>query len=826
MSKLVTKGSLKAFRKQTDEKYVIEGEYSPSTGVGEADRLTPYGPNSGVRDNTPFLFQTSGGGSDIGSLAYFNELRGNTIKYNQKAPVFSTETKNGITATASNNGRKLTFSSSQQDSNITNFYYTLSREICSGHKFILLIDKCDVNTTDSNDPLFYFGFTTSYGGYSATTLVDPFTGILTASGDYHDFCIRIESNGNTISGSIEDVRIYDLTDMFGAGNEPADYQEFVKKSGIVSWDEPNPGELKSAKPSAYKIVGYNACDGVFKKGYWISKASGEEEYDGDTNAAIAANFIKIVPGHDYTVEVEFDDDNYLDDDYSIYVWMYDSNKHFIGTKYLSNAKPSNFGENTHYIKIGVYCGMEIDLDKTHVCCHLTWDESKTGYEEHYHETYPLPNIPLRKVGNVYDTLTHEGKLTRRVGVTNFHDLPWEHVDTADGNYRFVASVANIKAVESDDDEGNVLTELDFKTMSVDQIFDHAAMMDSQNLIGVDTNGYIHIYLGREQINSTADLTVYIETVPSTLYVYYELDEPVETTDEEYAFTYKTIIDDFGTQEFIGSDIPVGNDFFYVSDYKAFIDSVYNKMKGNAENVPTKSDAKKPKNLNNVNHNNKFKNFVTLTNGQIYSKFNINYLFNTGKHTHFHNDSWAPASECWGKPFGNTEASFTLFENGMYVPQYGMPDSVEVAETEMQSITYYDFLVEYIFPNLDTLEALQDNYKNEMPAGTKFLRPVEKAFKGTFTYDDTDRGELENNSITNPFKDYFIKDGAVHITFGSDTFRVAGRKMIKFCANELMPLCRIIASEWLDLQIIIIGDSSDDVDNTATIYIGLSKKTFR
>ena len=82
MSKIVNRENLKAFRQKLDDKYVIEGEYSPETKVGYADEsgaLTPYGENSGANDTTPFVFQSTGGSSDVGSKAYLRALRGNRM---------------------------------------------------------------------------------------------------------------------------------------------------------------------------------------------------------------------------------------------------------------------------------------------------------------------------------------------------------------------------------------------------------------------------------------------------------------------------------------------------------------------------------------------------------------------------------------------------------------------------------------------------------------------------------------------------------------------------------------------------------------------------
>lgn len=84
--KIVDKEALKAFRQKLDDKYVIEGEYSPETSVGEADaanNLTPYSDNSGAEGHNPFVFQSAGNGSDVGSLAQLRALRGNTVAFNQ-----------------------------------------------------------------------------------------------------------------------------------------------------------------------------------------------------------------------------------------------------------------------------------------------------------------------------------------------------------------------------------------------------------------------------------------------------------------------------------------------------------------------------------------------------------------------------------------------------------------------------------------------------------------------------------------------------------------------------------------------------------------------
>ena len=63
--------------------YAKQNGYYEQLTSGQADNLTPYGENSGANDTTPFVFQTSGGSSDVGVKAYLRELRGNSVAFNQ-----------------------------------------------------------------------------------------------------------------------------------------------------------------------------------------------------------------------------------------------------------------------------------------------------------------------------------------------------------------------------------------------------------------------------------------------------------------------------------------------------------------------------------------------------------------------------------------------------------------------------------------------------------------------------------------------------------------------------------------------------------------------
>lgn len=559
--KVVDREALKEFRKKTDQRYVLEGEYSPNTKVGESDvakNLTPYSEQSGATDTTPFVFQSTAGGSDVGDLCQLKSLRGQSYvlnQYSKNDKATFTPAGSGVTVTNNGDGTYSVSGTCLSDVNIP-----LSSEsilVKEGHKY-LLKNIYEYDGGVNND--FYLQISPN-----ATLNLRTYDGlgnIVDASSDGTVSTYLQVKQGAVLDNLKIAPQLIDLTLMFGAGKEPTTVEEFNRLFPL-SYYAYNAGELVSCQANKLITVGYNQFNGNWVIGGWNS--------DGTDNSNVTnckSGFIKVIPGQEYSFESGTLTSNANN---GRYVAEYDENKNFIKGNYsLGNlsqvVRTITLTKNTHYVKIRYYIeGYDFtDNFPADTSFHLTWDGSKTGYEPYSKHEYGLPNEVLRSVGSVYDELKPDGTLVRRIGVVDLGTLNgWSNYGTGLNTERITTSALSslIKSTQATV-IGNLLSKFEaIKYNDLYGSYKNGIALDGTNLfikdpsiLGLTTN---------EQIKAAL----------SGVYLFYELAEP--TTEEVAPFVENITIDDWGTMEF-DSTYPQGNDFFYYVDYKAFIDSLGNR----------------------------------------------------------------------------------------------------------------------------------------------------------------------------------------------------------------------------------------------------------
>lgn len=531
--KTISLTNLARYKEDSDNLYAKQNGSYENMSVGNADNLTPYGDNSGVNDTTPFVFQSSGGGSDIGSLAQLKELRGNTIKWNQLLDSFVAGTYYSIVV--SHSGEDITLQGTL-DNGGNYGDITLKRSsttyAINGHKYLYKVN----GTIPEGCTLLH-----NFGTWKTSTNTND---IVTANQDA-DVAIAIRlrvPDGTVLDSTFSNIQIFDLTEMFGAGNEPTSVLEFNRlfPKPYYAYDT---GSLLSCKSSGYKVVGYNQFDEANAVlGQSVSTLTGTTYANAN---AIRCSFTKVIAGQDYTIEV-------FGTHSSIYYCEYDENQTFISGSGATSGTSITLSNNTHYIRFSVQgYGTTYNND---ISFHLTWDESKTGYEEYKSQTYQLPNVELRSIGSIYDSITPNGTLTRRLGIVDLGTLSWNYNDSGSNPYFYstgISSTAKVDGQSICSKYGNV------KLFNADKnIFINTS---NSNLIAID-NSYTDADTFKSSLNG--------------VYLIYELETP--TTEQVSTFVENTSIDDLGTQEFISNEsivVPQSCDFFYVVDYKAFIDSM-------------------------------------------------------------------------------------------------------------------------------------------------------------------------------------------------------------------------------------------------------------
>lgn len=769
--------------------------------AGLADSLTPYSENSGIRGTNAFLFQTSGGDSDIGSRAYLEKLTGNTAKLVQLI-------ENGNFDDGTNNFEALNTETilTANDNTLTiktadaGYQVGIKQKINIKSGYRYLVKAIIATSADTNISLYIRGWDTLQGSNTYLTILNSElingitivnTGVIVPY-DLNEnrfrftvelICRNIQTTSNYVK--IKNLQIIDITTLQETLGGEWDDTKF-NRIFPLEYYEYTEGKFISSKSSAYKCVGYNACDGKIKTGYEFDN-NGQEL----TNryGFITENYIKVIPGQQYTFECEVEGDR-LDDVFDIV--FYDANKNMIIVQERSiDDIPFIFDipRNCHYIRLGSATSYEPNASKIHICVHLTWDGSKNGYEPYYENYYRLPNIELRKVGDVYDELKPDGTLIRRIGVVNLGELDW----TNKGNIIDICFSSNvisdIKQIDSATagDAGYILCSGLYKITSYT-----ALVIEHKKFTIAQHNG--KIYIITDDTYSIAELKEKLNGI----YLLYELAEPVIEQNDAYKFTRNTEIDDFGTQEFISSNeiaVPQGSVIQYPPDYKAFVDTLGNRVKFNAEKINIKNS---PANLNVLNEENKIRDFVSYNKG-IINFFGMVDVWRSRKNSErMYNGITLTRSQMYGTKLGkkflfsvNDDCEY-INEGRIYGP-YNFPGSKDDIAL---NITLDDFFTNWLLgalvPDAELDDTMIGNPKEFFPEQAS----KQKSHMYTAYIDDAD---FARETCYGYLKQLFTKSYiAIHINDSADSTKpMFSKTMIKFGAGN-NPSTQAISNLWFEV----------------------------
>lgn len=475
----------------------------PKMTVGYARNLImPSNP-----EEQEFNFRQAGGGVVEDGVAVIDRVKGNSVVWNQLMEFNATdETKGGISFRVS--GNNLHFEGTNTEGHILSFTlspYTIN--LYAGRKYILL----PYMVGNVNYGLFVSGTYTNYIG-----IFSP------ANNETNRYVERRFNTGESVNETLTKPQLVDLTQMFGAGNEPATVEEFLSRKPKVA-DEfaYNEGTIVNNKVEAIKTSGVNLWD---------------EECETSQNEITSKNFNPIIPGVRIYVKCPANSE--------IRFNWYDANKEYVSYYYTHNVE-SQVPANAHYFKILTYqYGTTYNHD---ICINLS-DPAINGqyfpYEKHELDLSWVKEIKdaegvklfedgMRSAGTAYDEVG-KNKAVKRIGSVDLGTLPW---DTSwwDADGRLYVNLVNKKVGEA-----NIVYPLGATYNNDNQL---------KNVVGIC--GHINnsfIYIGDAKTHSSA--SEFINSL-SGVYAYYELAEPIEVEYDEKNLTYPVVAG--GTEEAIASE---------------------------------------------------------------------------------------------------------------------------------------------------------------------------------------------------------------------------------------------------------------------------------
>lgn len=527
------------------DKANIDGYYSDMS-VGLAENLISP---DGVIDEEPYIYRTTAGSQSVtDGVAELRAVRGNTLVWNQLATNELLEkAENGITFTQ--DGYKIVANGTATESS-----YVVARRIMlvKGHKYFL--NSCPQG-----------GTYTTYRAYLVTnvpTLQDYGDGcIYTAIDDgFTNYVPCYIYKGYTANNLVFNMGLVDLTQLFGAGNEPTDVND-SRIQWLEQMLEQHPdydaGSMLNVDVNAIKTVGFNQWDEEWELG--SINATGDNA--SDPNRIRSKNYIKVIPNTEYAFTRPLK---------GSYLAFYDNNKVFIERLVFSNVNTKFITpNNAHYCRFAIGSSSSPMTTYNHdICINLSWSGYRNGeYEPYWSQVKNLPDIKsikdadgnqvfpygLLSAGNVRDEITDKG-WTRKMGHVDLGSLNFTK-DARSEHARFYASMPDAQFL------GEIISAKYTNTKTSWAIQGDRTV--SFTRVG-EGSCYI-IICDYEYDGYTASQ---VKNALLGVLLYYELETPITGTfPEPYNLNYR--ISDFGTEEFISDTFtaPASHETFYMSNLR-------------------------------------------------------------------------------------------------------------------------------------------------------------------------------------------------------------------------------------------------------------------
>lgn len=364
--------------------------------------------------------------------------------------------------------------------------------------------------------------------------------------------------------TIKNVVLFDLTQMFGAGNEPDTVEEF-RALFPGNHYEHNPGQLVSMTADGLFTNGFNQWDEEWVNGYYRIYADSGVGNDGafvENSSYIAtAKPMKVLPNTQY----------YVKSPYGVLFGECDINGIYTGNHYYVYAGSTfTTSSNCFYLLFYVDKAITNATYNNDICINLSHTGVENGkYEPYWDETKDLSIIQkyfpngMRSAGSIYDEIsfdetTQKWVAIQRVGNVDLGSLSWAYSEHLFGG----ETVAGFKTSIEDIIFANTATTLPNITVSKYNI----------NTADKVANGYAatETFTGYKAYKT--DLSAYFtfttdasefKSSLSGIMLNYELAEPIITVIEEpINLSYK--VGDFGIEQILSDSFsaPFRADIIY------------------------------------------------------------------------------------------------------------------------------------------------------------------------------------------------------------------------------------------------------------------------
>lgn len=354
---------------------------------------------------------------------------------------------------------------------------------------------------------------------------------------------------------LKNVMVVDLTQMFGS--TIADYiyslEQATAGAGVAWFRKLFPkdyyaydaGSLVSVSGlTSHDMVGFNQWDEEWERG-GINQTTGANT--SNSNAIRSKNYIRVVPNTTYYVKAPI----------AVRGYWYDADKNYINTDSLGVNTTFTVPSGACYLRFIVgNSTTPITTYGNNICINLSWDGERDGeYEAYVKHSYPLDSdLTLRGIpkldasNNLYydgDTYESDGTVNRRYGIVDLGTLTWNIY-----NGKFT-SVLNLEPLRKTDGNINMLC-----PKYITGVFGSSASQGDKKMWLSASTSSNTLWVEDSAYSDAATF----KAAMSGVYLVYELATPTTETADPY--TNPQIVDPSGTEEYVGSSIPVGHKTTY------------------------------------------------------------------------------------------------------------------------------------------------------------------------------------------------------------------------------------------------------------------------
>ena len=507
-------------------------DYYPQLSVGVADNL------SGVEVvDSSFTTRQSGGGAITDGVARVQSIKGNSVVWNQLVSTDRIISLQGdVNITILESGE--IYAEGEGESFLGSSLLTPQVPLENGHKYLYNFDvKKDIKETIG----VYFGnvWNNPSGGFPipADTWYHV-ESIAAPTGELNRGLWIYPWNNTQLTACkawIKNLVVYDLTQMFGAGNEPSTIEEYNARKPIVADEYAyNEGEVIDMNVQGIKSVGRNVWDEQWESG---TIAGSDGALVDDSTKIRTKNLIRVLPNKEY----HFTQPSQL----PIRVFWYGADKAYKAYDYFAESTSFLIPSDVHYIKVV----FEYPTYNNDICINLS-DASVNGkYFPYVKRTEDLSIIRkyfpngMKSAGTAHDEIrynkvTQKWEKVQRIGEVDMGSLLW----TIDGRGRFQStSILGVISPVLSGAYANVLTNeyvVDTATNTYDRIND--------KVIAVSSDGYLKV------VDSTYTDAASFKAAMAGVILYYELAEPIVTEIDEQDFNTDYLVWNGGTESALAS----------------------------------------------------------------------------------------------------------------------------------------------------------------------------------------------------------------------------------------------------------------------------------